>query len=116
MREKTDHPAWLLTPGGEPRGYIESESLTELWFHTGTNCNLSCPFCLEGSKPGDNRIQFITLEEARSFIDEAIGLDPRLRLMIDHIFGAVLPPLFGLQFCGRTNRVVTDATVTPLAS
>ena len=74
MRERTDHPDWLSTPGGEPRGYIDSQSLTELWFHTGTNCNLSCPFCLEGSKPGDNRIEFITLDDAMPFIDEAVAL------------------------------------------
>jgi len=74
MREKTNDAGWLLTPDGQPRGYIESQALTELWLHTGTNCNLSCPFCLEGSKPGDNRIQFITLEEAKPFIDEALEL------------------------------------------
>ena len=74
MREKTNDQAWLLTAGGQPRGYIESEALAELWFHTGTNCNLSCPFCLEGSKPGDHRVQFITLEDAKPFIDEALEL------------------------------------------
>jgi len=63
MREKTNDPRWLLSPGGQPRAYIESEALKELWFHTGTNCNLSCPFCFEGSKPGDRRIQCITLED-----------------------------------------------------
>jgi uncharacterized Fe-S cluster-containing radical SAM superfamily protein len=74
MREKTDDASWLLAPNGQPRGFIESESLTELWFHTGTNCNLSCPFCFEGSKPGDSRLQFITLDETRPFIDQAIKL------------------------------------------
>ena len=48
--------------------------MTELWFHTGTNCNLSCPFCLEGSRPGDDRIQFITLEDTKPFIDEAFEM------------------------------------------
>ena len=74
MREKTDDHRWLVTPGGQPRGYIESPALTELWFHTGTNCNLACPFCFEGSKPGDNRIQFITPGEVKRFFDEGIEL------------------------------------------
>ena len=74
MREKTNERNWLATPSGEPRGYIDSEALTELWFHTGTNCNLSCPFCLEGSKPGDDRIKFITLNEAKPFIHEALEM------------------------------------------
>ena len=55
-------------------GYIEPGPLAELWFHTGTACNLSCPFCLEGSKPGDNRIERITLDDARPWIDEAAAL------------------------------------------
>jgi MoaA/NifB/PqqE/SkfB family radical SAM enzyme len=66
--------AWLRTASGEPRGYIQPETLAELWFHTGTVCNLSCPFCLEGSKPGDNRLNRITLEDARPFIEEALEL------------------------------------------
>lgn len=65
---------WLYTSQNEPRGYIQPQSLDELWFHSGTNCNLRCPFCLEGSKPGDNRIEFLTLIDARRFIDEALLL------------------------------------------
>ena len=57
---------WLLTPQGDPRGYIQPHALSELWFHTGTACNLACPFCLEGSKPGDNRLQRITLKRGTS--------------------------------------------------
>ena len=65
---------WLRTATGEPRGYIRSSGLTELWFHTGTICNLRCPFCLEGSKPGDSRIEPLLFDDARPFIDEALGL------------------------------------------
>lgn len=66
--------AWLTTPDGKARGYIEPHSLKELWFHTGTNCNLSCPFCLEGSKPGDTRLGLVKFKEAKPFIDEAMEL------------------------------------------
>ena len=55
-------------------GYIQPQSLKELWFHTGTICNLQCPFCLEGSNPGDNRLEQITLEDVKPFIDEALLL------------------------------------------
>ena len=65
---------WLTTPTGEPRGYIQPETLKELWFHTGTTCNLRCPFCLEGSKPGDNRLNRVMLDDVRPFIDEAVNL------------------------------------------
>jgi len=65
---------WRYTRTGEPRGYIETKQLRELWFHTGTACNLACPFCLEGSKPGDDRLQLMTLADVKPFVDEALQL------------------------------------------
>ncbi len=61
-------------PQQEAPGYIQPHALDELWFHTGTACNLACPFCLEGSRPGDNRLERITLKDAQPFIDEALHL------------------------------------------
>ncbi len=63
-----------FTPHGEPRGYIQPHALRELWFHTGTACNLACPFCLESSKPGDRRLDRIRLGDVRPFIEEALAL------------------------------------------
>jgi len=63
-----------IVSGRRARGYIQPHALRELWFHTGTACNLSCPFCLEGSKPGDGRLDRITLEDARPLLDEAVSL------------------------------------------
>src|SRR5690606_11362469 len=34
----------------------------------------ACPFCLEGSKPGDDRLQLMTLADVKPFIDEAVEL------------------------------------------
>ena len=71
---RAPHESLQFTAAGEPRGYIQPHALRELWFHTGTARNLACPFCLEGSKPGDGRLGRITLAEARPFIDEAVAL------------------------------------------
>lgn len=68
------NPQWTTTPDGDARGYIQPGALRELWFHTGTACNLSCPFCLEGSRPGDSRLQQPTLDELRPYMDEAVKL------------------------------------------
>jgi pyruvate-formate lyase-activating enzyme len=65
---------WFLSSKSEKRGYIQPQLLHELWFHTGTSCNQSCPFCLEGSGPGDRRLEWITPRDARRFIDEALEL------------------------------------------
>ncbi len=67
--------SWYRTSTGEKRGYIESGDIRELWFHTGTACNLACPFCLEGSKPGDDRLDLMTLADVAPFIEEACKLD-----------------------------------------
>ena len=74
MRRKQD---WLHTDDGTARGYIQPHTLDELWFHTGTACNLECPFCLEGSKPGDNRLDRITLADAQPYFDEAVDIGVR---------------------------------------
>jgi len=65
---------WKVTPLGDPRGYINPKQLKELWFHTGTICNLSCPFCLEGSKPGDTRLNKITLQDVMPLMQEAVTM------------------------------------------
>lgn len=51
--------------------FIQLSRLRELWVHTGTACNLSCPFCHEGSKPGDGRIAAPTLLQLAPLLDEA---------------------------------------------
>ena len=66
--------AWMHTRAGEPRGYIDFQRLDELWLHTGTACNLSCPFCLEGSRPGDDRLNAMRLVDVQSYLDEAVAL------------------------------------------
>ena len=68
---------WLDTRLGDRRGYIQPHTLSELWFHTGTACNLACPFCLEGSKPGDRRLGRVTLADVRPFVDEAVEVGVR---------------------------------------
>jgi sulfatase maturation enzyme AslB (radical SAM superfamily) len=65
---------WLHTSDQQARGYIDPHALQELWFHTGTACNLACPFCLEGSKPGDTRLDRITLADAEGLMREAAEL------------------------------------------
>ena len=68
---------WLVTPLGDRRGYIQPHTLSELWFHIGTACNLACPFCLEGSKPGDTRLGRVSFADVKPFIDEAVALGVR---------------------------------------
>lgn len=68
------NPAAAETTATERPGYIDPHGLEELWFHTGTACNLACPFCLEGAQPGDRRLERITYDDARPYIDAALRL------------------------------------------
>jgi sulfatase maturation enzyme AslB (radical SAM superfamily) len=74
MLTKSRSESWQYTPDGSPRGYIRSHALKELWFHTGTRCNLSCDFCLEGSSPSDKRLQSPKLAEVIPYIEEAVQI------------------------------------------
>ena len=53
---------------------VKLTTLRELWFHTGTACNLECPFCLEDSKPGDTRLERVTLTDLKPYLDEGAQL------------------------------------------
>lgn len=54
---------------------VAMQRFDELWIHTGTACNLECPFCLEGSRPGDTRLERIKLNEIKPYLDQATQLE-----------------------------------------
>lgn len=65
---------WYTTADGAQRGYIRPHLLKELWFHTGTACNLKCAFCFEGSGPGDQRLELVKLDDVQPYIEQAVEL------------------------------------------
>ncbi len=74
MHYRRPDTSWLLTPQGEKRGYIQPQELHELWIHTGTICNLACPFCFEGASAHSKRIITTSLADIKHLIDEALDL------------------------------------------
>jgi len=60
-----------MTSGPPPGAGIRLTALRELWVHTGTACNLSCPFCHEGSQPGDTRLGAPRFDDLRPLLDAA---------------------------------------------
>jgi MoaA/NifB/PqqE/SkfB family radical SAM enzyme len=65
----------MTRASGLSKTSVSLDRLRELWFHTGTACNLNCPFCLEGSGPGDTRLQRIRLDDIRGYIDVAVAME-----------------------------------------
>ncbi|MGC4027696.1 MAG: radical SAM protein [Steroidobacteraceae bacterium] len=53
---------------------LSLQALDTLWLQTGTACNLSCPFCHEGSAPGDTRLPAMDYDHACQAIDAALAL------------------------------------------
>lgn len=59
-----------LTATGERRARVELTGLRTLWINTGTLCNLACANCYIESTPRNDRLAYITADEAREYLDE----------------------------------------------
>ena len=63
----------LTTADGSKRAFIQAEKISTLWFNTGTLCNIECHNCYIESSPKNDRLVYLTFEEVKKFIDEAIN-------------------------------------------
>jgi len=63
-------------PSGVERASVSLNKLTDLWFFTGTQCNLACVDCYTGSSPTNEKHKFITLADVKEYIHvgEALGV------------------------------------------
>ncbi|MBI1365827.1 MAG: radical SAM protein [Alphaproteobacteria bacterium] len=62
------------TATGETRAEVACRALRTLWLNTGTLCNIECAGCYIESSPANDRLSYLTLEEAEPFLDEARAL------------------------------------------
>jgi len=60
------------TADGKDRAFVEISQLKTLWFNTGTLCNLTCSNCYIESSPKNDRLEYISFEEFKTFINESI--------------------------------------------
>ncbi|NIJ40905.1 putative Fe-S cluster-containing radical SAM superfamily protein [Parvibaculum indicum] len=67
-REKFAHPD--VTAKGEARASVDFRRLETLWINTGTLCNIECAHCYIHSGPTEDRLAYITREEAARYLDE----------------------------------------------
>ena len=61
-----------VTADGSNRAFIDARNIKTLWFNTGTLCNIECKNCYIESSPKNDRLVYLTFEEVKSFIDEAL--------------------------------------------
>jgi sulfatase maturation enzyme AslB (radical SAM superfamily) len=61
----------LTTTGkGEERAYVDLVNLDNLWFNTGTRCNLACENCYIESSPTNDELLYITVQEVEKYLNE----------------------------------------------
>jgi sulfatase maturation enzyme AslB (radical SAM superfamily) len=61
-----------VTSDGSNRAFIKARNIKTLWFNTGTLCNIECKNCYIESSPKNDSLAYLTFEEVKSFIDEAV--------------------------------------------
>lgn len=73
----TAHPIWPapfadpdVTAKGEARAHVAFDRLKTLWFNTGTLCNIECVNCYIESSPANDRLVYLTPQDAAPFLDE----------------------------------------------
>jgi len=59
-----------LTATGERRAQVDLKDLETLWINTGTLCNIECANCYIFSSPTNDRLVYVTQQEAVSLFDE----------------------------------------------
>lgn len=59
-----------VTAKGEKRAWVDLTSLKTLWFNTGTLCNLTCENCYIESSPKNDRLVYLSYQEAKTYLDE----------------------------------------------
>jgi uncharacterized Fe-S cluster-containing radical SAM superfamily protein len=58
------------TAKGEKRARVKLEALRTLWINTGSLCNIECRNCYIESSPENDRLAYISREEAAAYLDE----------------------------------------------
>jgi AdoMet-dependent heme synthase len=54
---------------------IYLDNLDNLWFQvSGTICNITCKHCFNNSSPANRSFDFMTLQQCKSYIDEAVNI------------------------------------------
>lgn len=64
----------LVTRDGSARASVPFTTLKTLWINTGTLCNIECKACYIDSSPTNDRLAYISREEARPFLQEAAAM------------------------------------------
>lgn len=60
-----------ITAKGERRAVVALTRLKTIWFNVGSLCNIACKNCYMDSNPRNDRLAYLTADEADRYLDEA---------------------------------------------
>ncbi|MEM9421402.1 MAG: radical SAM protein [Pseudomonadota bacterium] len=101
------------TAKGEKRAWVPMKKLDTLWLNTGTLCNIACTNCYIESTPRNDALVYLTRDEAKTYLDEAlemgtreIGITGGEPFMNPHILGIMEDALtLGFELLVLTNAM-----------
>ena len=99
----------FITADGNKRAFIEAKKINTLWFNTGTLCNIECRNCYIESSPKNDRLVYLTFDEVKLFIDEAIDNNLKTPSIINSIETSSYPtpakrPAFSVLDCSKIKN------------
>ncbi len=69
----------FVTADGQTRASVALSHPETLWFNTGTLCNIECHNCYIESSPTNDALVYITADEVRTYLDQLIERDWKVR-------------------------------------
>jgi pyruvate-formate lyase-activating enzyme len=84
--------------------------LDDLWFMTGSRCNLSCAHCYVGSSPTNDTLQQIALSDVMPFVEEAKEFN------VQHIYFTGGEPFINKEIMPILSYCLSVADVTVLTN
>ncbi len=71
----------LTNADGKKRAHVTLKKLDTLWFNTGSLCNISCKGCYIESSPTNKKIEYITLNDVKHYIEQILDLNLGTKLI-----------------------------------
>ncbi len=70
-----------ITAEGDDRAYVDFAGLDNIWFNTGTVCNLTCQNCYIESSPTNDSLVYLTVENVKKIIEECEALNEQPKMV-----------------------------------
>jgi len=92
------------------QGYVNFGGLKNLWFNTGSRCNLSCTHCYVGSSPTNDSLEQISLDDVKSTFSDKRTVE------VEMVYFTGGEPFINKEIMQMLDYCLTKADVTVLSN